>query len=220
MGSRGIYWYIVAPGIACHELGHCVGCWVTGNHVSKVDWFTPNNPDHLGAVWHSSSEGWKGAIESAVISTGPIWFGCVMIAILSKMLLGTASAIDINRYVEFSIAPGIIEYVLGCFRAAVEFFFGVTLDSVVSVWRIVAWTYLVFCISSEIGMSGVDMSHAKKGVIILVIGLSALSMLPFIGKWVVAIVCLLLPIVFVMHTVMVIGLIVGFLMWMVIKFIR
>lgn len=29
------YWYFVAPGVACHETGHALGCLLTGTKITK-----------------------------------------------------------------------------------------------------------------------------------------------------------------------------------------
>lgn len=214
---RKAYWYFVSPGVACHELGHCVGCWITGNQVSKVVFFTPNNDKYLGCVWHSCPGGLWGAVQSTIISSGPIWFGCLMIAALSKLLLGSAVSVNLDDYVECSLMPGILDYLIGCFRAGIGLCGGVLTGVVLSPIRAVAWLYLSFCIASEIGMSGVDLSHAWKGLVIVVVTTLLMSLLSFVGKWVAAGVCLILPVVFAAHALMAMGILVAFAMLVLVK---
>lgn len=214
------YWYFVSPGVACHELGHCMGCWITGNHVSKVVFFTADNDEYLGCVWHSCPGGLWGSIQQTIISAGPIWFGCLMIALLSKLLLGSAVAVRLDDYVECVMAPGIIEYVVACFRAGVRLVAGVALDIARSPFRAILWIYLSYCIASEIGMSGIDLSHAWKGLAVVIVGIVLLSLIPWIGQWVMAGVCFALPAVFVAHALMAMGVMVSIAMRMLQRMIR
>ena len=93
MGRFGrAYWLFVAPGVACHECGHAFGCWLCGEKVTEFVPFTLDDPERLGYVRHTLSGGWKGAIASLVIGTGPIWFGCSILALLA-WLFGDAAPI-------------------------------------------------------------------------------------------------------------------------------
>lgn len=208
---RRAYWYFVSPGVACHELGHCVGCWLTGARVTRVEFFSPDEDrGTLGYVRHTTSDGVWGALQSMVIATGPVWFGCLVIALLTKLLLGSAVVVRLEDYVGSAAAPGLVEYVAGCFRAGCGLFTGVLLDVVDSPVRAILWLYLSFCIASEIGMSSVDLSHTWRGLAGVVAVVLVLAMVPFVGKWIAAGVCLALPVVFVAHAFMAFGIVLSF----------
>ena len=46
--GRG-YYYFVAPGVACHETGHALGCLMTGTKIHRFEPFRPNG-NQLGYV--------------------------------------------------------------------------------------------------------------------------------------------------------------------------
>ena len=46
------YWYLVAPGVACHETGHAAGCLLTGCRIVKFVPFTRSDDKRLGYVLH------------------------------------------------------------------------------------------------------------------------------------------------------------------------
>ena len=77
-------------GVACHECGHAFGCWLCGEKVTEFVPFMLNDPERLGYVRHTLSGGWKGAIANLVIGTGPIWFGCSILALLAVNFVPSA----------------------------------------------------------------------------------------------------------------------------------
>jgi len=64
------------------------------------------------------------------------------------------------------------------------------------------WMYLVFCVASEIGMSGIDLKNAKAGLLLILGIVLVLVALPFVGKWVVEGTTRLLPKLFLVHVLM------------------
>ena len=84
------YWYLVSPGVACHETGHALGCLFTFCRITKFVPFRLGEDGTLGYVQHESKSGWKGAVSNLVIATGPIWFGCIVIVALTRLFAGTA----------------------------------------------------------------------------------------------------------------------------------
>jgi len=69
-------------------------------------------------------------------------------------------------------------------------------------------------------VSGIDLSHAWKGLVVLVTGVVILSLIPFVGKWVAAGVCLILPVVFAAHALMAMGILIAFAMLVLVKAMR
>lgn len=217
---RRAYWYFVSPGVACHELGHCMGCLVTGTRISKVELFTPNNKDHLGCVWHEVPTGAFGSVKNLIIATGPIWFGCLMIALLSKIVLGTVVAVELSEYVECPQSPGVGEYLMGCFRAGLDTMMGVFLNMLQRPLLSVLWLYFAFCIASEVGLSSVDLSHTWKGIFLVALTIGVLTILPWLGRLVVSGVALLMPFVFTVHAMMAVGLLVSGVMLLLVRVCR
>ena len=84
------YWYLVSPGVACHETGHALGCLLTFCCITKFVPFRIGEDGTLGYVQHEVKSGWKGTVSNLVIATGPIWFGCIVIVALTRRFAGTA----------------------------------------------------------------------------------------------------------------------------------
>ena len=204
-----IYWYFVSPGIACHETGHAVGCWLTGQRVLKFVPFCPNNGNTLGYVRHTVGPGWWGAVSNMVIATGPIWFGCLVIVLVTWLLSAEELTVRFTEFFPDADMPNVVGYVCGCAQAAI----GLAVDTLVSLvregWKAILWFYLVFCIASEIGLSSVDLSHIWKGVMIVVAVLGVLSCVPVVGHAIFAVVYVFLPKLFLVHVFMMFALVVN-----------
>ena len=98
-GSRygNTYRYAMAVGVACHELGHAVGTWITGNRVLEFVPFRPDSeeyPNYVGWVRHTLGKGVWGKVSRMIICTGPIWFGSILILLLTRFLVGQESGKD------------------------------------------------------------------------------------------------------------------------------
>ena len=85
------YWYLVAPGVACHETGHALGCLMTGTKIVHFEPFRPNG-NQLGCVIIERKDGnplWR--IAEFAIGFGPVWFGCLMIWSLTRLFSKSCS---------------------------------------------------------------------------------------------------------------------------------
>ena len=103
------YWYIVSPGVACHETGHAVGCLISGCKIHEFVPFTRRYDDKLGYVTHERKRGLWGGVASFIISSGPVWFGCLMICsnkAMSWIALNIPSTVLV--YPEIANAPVIL----------------------------------------------------------------------------------------------------------------
>lgn len=169
IGSRRIgmlYYYIVAPGVACHELGHAAGCLLTGTKIYKIKLFAPSG-DSLGYVSHAAHG--KNSIRRVsyfIIATGPIWFGCCMIALLSSLLLGKEAFHALVDNCDIGAArglAGLAAYAASLVKNAILVAFAALLP-----WNwqspfSILYIYLIFCIASEITMSSADFRIAVPG---------------------------------------------------------
>lgn len=171
------YWYIVSPGIAFHELSHAIGCLLTLTRVHRIVLFEIRD-GHLGYVTHSEPSGRiLGPIKNFVIATGPVWMGCLAVVLFGCFLSGSGFLPDYDATFAGG-TPGIVDYSVSVVCAAVDMFL-----AVVSVWK---WTsplylvafYLFFCITSEIVLSDVDISHTWKGLLLIVAFLFLFNMIP------------------------------------------
>jgi hypothetical protein len=169
------YYYFVAPGVMFHELGHALGCILT---FTKVVEFAPFKiqGETLGYVKHVKA-GRFGAVREFIIATGPVWLGCVAIFLLG-LCMGGYDFFPIYGDVFPVEEPGFIAYVCGVFSSALGM-----LGSFIVNWN---WTspfywilfYLLFCITSEITLSPVDLAGMWRGSFIIIFFIILINLIP------------------------------------------
>lgn len=155
-----LYFYLVAPGVACHETGHALGCLLTGKRIVEFVPFHPQADDNgvvLGYVKHESSPEILSRAGEFVVATGPVWFGTVIILILVRLLAGPSSLIDFAQSAGVNAATPVLPYLHQVAIATSEL-----ASRVASVWRWhgpldFLWGYLLICVASEVTLSGPDM---------------------------------------------------------------
>ncbi|HQP96697.1 MAG TPA: hypothetical protein PLY68_10950 [Myxococcota bacterium] len=82
--------YMTAPGTVVHELGHAVFCLLFRHKINEISLFKPEPDGTLGYVKHSyNAASIYQRVGNFYIATGPIWFGCVVVYLLSLLLIGT-----------------------------------------------------------------------------------------------------------------------------------
>ena len=206
------YWYFVAIGVACHETGHAVGAWITGNRVLEFVPFAPffpckkdGPPNAIGWVRHTIGSGLWGKVSQAIISTGPIWFGGLLILLLTRFLVGQQMGISYYDYFTGGEIPGLFSYLVACLRCAILLCCDLAGGVLFSGWKMLLWAYLVFCIASEIGMSDTDIKLARAGFTLTLGIVLALLFMPFVGKWIAVGVAFLLPKFFIVHVLMILA---------------
>ena len=195
------YWYLVSPGVACHETGHAVGCLLTGCKILKFVPFTRNDDSRLGYVRYSGKLGLRGYIASFVISSGPIWFGCIAITLLTRLFGGVVHVAQYREFFASNVVPGVWEYSCGMAGAAFGLVSALFWDGTWG-WGFAVWLYLVFCIASEIGLSAVDIQYMWPGTAVIVLMFFLLNLIPPIGRCVSAGIFVILPWLFKCHVLM------------------
>ena len=195
------YLYFIALGVACHEMGHATGCLLTGHRIHKFVPFTLKYDDKLGYVSYTAPHGVWGGFAQVVISAGPIWFGCLMIVLLSRLFWGVEFVARYRDFFSNDAMPGMLEYVWGLARATLVFLSSLFIDGT---WGMgfEVWLYLVFCIASEIGLSGVDIQHMWRGVVSIVAIFLLLNLIPPVGRSVSVGIFIILPYLFKFHVLM------------------
>lgn len=210
------YYYLVAPGVMFHELGHAIGCVLTHTPIKRLSLFWPKG-DRLGYVAYAMPVNARlAAIRIFIISTGPVWLGCGVIALLGWIMAGSdfwpnyTAAFGMER-------PGALTYAQQVLSAA----FGMFMD-IVRVWK---WTspfylillYLLFCVTSEITLSPVDLSGMWRGGFVIVFFLILLNLIPGTNWLALKLSDWLAPCLFSIHSVLVLVLIIDFVFFMFFK---
>lgn len=200
-GFGEAYWYVVAPGIACHEAGHAAGCLITGTKIYKFVPFTRKSRDMLGYVQHESRQGFWGGIADFIIATGPVWFGCLVVVLLTKVFGGVSYVARYGDFFNTHSVPGFMEYMLGVASAASSFGLSLFSKSIWG-WGFAVWLYLVFCIASEIGLSSIDLKSMRRGIVPIVVAFLLLNLIPLFGNCVSAGIFIIVPWLFKLHVLM------------------
>lgn len=206
------YYYLVAPGVMFHELGHALGCVITLTRISKMVLFHPQG-DTLGYVQHVQPTRFV-ALREFVIATGPVWLGCTLIGLLGWLLNGSGFLPDYAAAFPNG-EEGLVSYVTTTVVSALGMF-----KALFAAWN---WTsplhlfllYLLFCITSEITLSPPDISGMWGGIIGLVVGVPAFNLVPGLS-WVAGeTVRALAPVMFVVHASLVFVLLIDFCFYLV-----
>lgn len=213
------YWYLVSPGVACHEAGHAVGCLLTGCRIVKFVPFTRKDDSKLGYVQYSRKTGLRGDIAAFIIASGPIWFGCIVIALLTRLFGGVVHVARYNEFFANSAVPGIWEYSCGMVCAVFGLMSALLRDGTWG-WGFAVWLYIVFCVASEIGLSGIDIQHMWRGAAVIALMLFVLNLIPPVGRCVSAWIFVVMPWLFKCHVLMLSSLVLNLALLMAMLFVR
>ncbi|MCQ2390402.1 MAG: hypothetical protein MJ240_03160 [Kiritimatiellae bacterium] len=199
--GRG-YYYLVAPGVVCHEAGHALGCLMTGTKIEQIEPFHPRG-NTLGYVVYRYSRDASliSNLRHLIIGTGPVWFGCLMIWICSKFGR-TVFSPKFSDAFPFEHYPKSRRYWWVVLKIS-----GRMVWNTIRVWRWkstlnVVYLYFVFCIVSEMALSWEDIEGAWKGFVVLIALLVALNVIPWIGRRVGLLTWNAAPFLFRIHVVM------------------
>ena len=194
------YYYLVAPGVACHETGHALGCILTGTKIVKYVPFRPEG-ERLGYVLHEIRPGIWPQIARFFIATGPVWFGCAMIMLLSRLLAGPGFLPSFDALAPYPGEP-FSAHVKGVWHGALLMFQTIFAPSRWHSWLFPLFLYLVFCIASEITLSPTDLNGMWRGLAAIVGVLLALNLIPFTAVWLAHGIDFLRPGVFALQTIL------------------
>lgn len=208
--GRG-YYYCVAPGVVCHEVGHVLGCFITGTEIEQVELFKPNGQT-LGYVQYRYQKDGNliSNIRHLVIGTGPVWFGCLMIWLCVKVFARTVFLPKVSNVFIDNSYLSLKQYWIMVIKVA-----GRMVWNTILVWRWksifnIIYLYLVFCIASEMMLSWEDICSAWMGFVTLVGLFVILNLIPSIGNKVGLLIRKAVPFLFKIHVIMAFVLILAF----------
>lgn len=194
------YVYFVAPGVVCHETGHALGCILTGTRIVEFVPFRISG-NELGHVTHECRTTFLGRISDFFIGTGPIWFGCLMILLLARLLGGSELLEGLEN---LSPLPGgyILGYCCSVLNGATWMLKGVFLPSNWVSLLFPVCLYLIFCIASEITLSPPDLQSTWRGFASLVALILLLNLIPVVSAWLCLLVDKMIPFLYVFHSIL------------------
>ena len=173
------YFYFVAVGVACHETGHALGClfmYPVGARIMEYAPFSPRPDGVLGWVNYSfvgRPRTWITSIVRVVVGTGPIWFGCFVVYLLTALFY---SMPEWNMATEGDV----VGFVVGVFEGAFMFLGHVLSGMVEQPFLSPIYIYLVFCVVSEMKLSPADMQGMWQGTLCFLVFFVLLNMIPVV----------------------------------------
>lgn len=174
------YYYLVAPGVVCHETGHALGCLLTGTQIYRYSPFRPHGHE-LGSVSFQRKDGAWGYVTRFVIASGPVWFGCLMIFLLTKLFSRRSCRFRLADDIPYVPIASSRTYWIGTIKAA-----GKMLRNIFRAWHWkssldLIYLYLLFCIASEMGLSDTDIAGMWIGMICICAVFLVLNVIPAVG---------------------------------------
>lgn len=212
------YWYFVVPGVACHETGHAVGCLLTGCKIHEFVPFTRKDDTRLGYVRHSVKKGLWGGMSAFLISSGPVWFGCIAIVLLTRLFGGAGYVARYSDCFSNNSVPWLLECAHGLGSSAVAFLSSIFLDGTWG-WGFALCLYLGFGIASEIGLSGVDLQNMCRGLAAIALAFLGGNLIPQVGRCVSAGIFIILPWLFKFHVLMLVALCINIVLFVVMRLV-
>lgn len=197
-----LYYYLVMPGVVCHETAHAAACLCTGNRIVEFAPFKPHG-DVLGYVqWDPGDVTLWTFFAAFLIGTAPLWFGCALVWLICRLLVKTRFLPD-PRSDQVMIPQAGFSYWSQVVRAAFAM-----MKSLLKNWNFtsvlnIVILYFLFCIISEMPPSIPDLQTGLPGIGLLLIFFVILNLIPFIGIKVNLLTIRLRPLFFMIHSVIV-----------------
>lgn len=206
-----VYYYLVMPGVVCHETAHAAACLCTGFKIVEFAPFKPHG-DVLGYVqWDPGNINLWTFIAAFFIGTAPLWFGCAAVWLICKLLVKTRFLPDSNDVILFLPCMSGFSYwkqvALSSFSMMKSLLKNWKFSSILNLLIL----YFLFCIISEMPPSIPDLQTGLPGIILLMILFMCLNLIPFIGMKIDRLTVRLQPVFFTMHSIIVFVLFLDFL---------
>lgn len=194
------YFFVVAPGVVCHETGHALGCLLTGKRIVEFVPFGPRAERGgvtLGYVRHEASPSILGRAGEFFVATGPVWFGGIVTLVIVRLLVGTSPFESLSGMK--SAPSALLPYLVSvastasslALRAFAVWHWHGPLDAVL--------IYLLVCVASEITLSGPDMQGMWVGLVAICTLVVVGNFIPFFDAMLEAGTARLRPWLFLLH---------------------
>lgn len=193
------YDYIVMPGCMCHEIGRTLGCLVSGIGVDSFEIFNLRTDDSARIPVAVSLNRRFAFVRRFLILTGPVWTGATVIGVMAMLAAGMEIFPSYSECFGVEADVGILSYASAMVYQAL-----LMAGRLFLVWN---WTspfcliafYLMFCIGSQITISGRSMLLIWQSVLCLFLLLFLLNLVPGVNTGLAWLGGRLMPIVFVVH---------------------
>lgn len=206
-----VYYYLVMPGVVCHETAHVAACLCTGNRIVEFAPFKPHG-DVLGYVqWDPGDITLWTFFAAFLIGTAPLWFGCAIVWLICRFLVKTRFLPDYR-----SIPVTMSQTGPAYWKQVVKSAFSM-IRHLLKKWNFssvlnIIILYFLFCIISEMAPSIPDLQAGLPGIALLLIFFIFLNLIPFVGLKADLLTIRLQPLFFTIHSVIVFVLMLDFLL--------
>ena len=197
------YDYLVLPGCLCHEFGRTLGCWLSGTSVDKFEIFNLKTDDCERIPVAINTNKRFAFLKRFLILTGPVWFGCAVVCVMTTLAVGTEILPSYAQCFKDEVNVGLVSYLTTLVTQGFAM-----LASLFLVWH---WTspfcllafYLLFCIASQITISGKAMLLIWQSVLVVFLFLFVLNLIPGVNTGIALLGDKIMPAVFMLHVTLV-----------------
>jgi len=171
VGFKAFAW-ITAPGTIVHELGHALFCLIFLHKITEISLFRPEPDGTLGYVKHAwDPKSLYQRVGNFYIATGPIWFSCLVVWLLSMLLIDSGL---FTPLLNLPVDASDLSSVGGAAKLGGRFFENLlaplgTLFSVdrLSDWKFWVFIYLTTSIGLHMSLSPADLKGGLPGFLLL-----------------------------------------------------
>lgn len=193
------YDYFVLPGCMCHEAGRTLGCLVSGTGVDKFEIFNLKTDDSERIPVAVNVNKRFAFIRRFLILTGPIWVGSIIVCLITTIAAGTEIIPSYSECFSGESEVGIASYATTLLLQSL-----VMVGNLFLVWH---WTspfcllvfYILFCVGSQITISGKSMLLIWQLILGVFIILFVLNLIPGINSGIAWVGEKIMPAVFMLH---------------------
>lgn len=193
------YDYLVLPGCLCHELGRTFGCWLSGTSVDKFEIFNLKTDDCERIPIAVNANKKFAFLKRFLILTSPVWLGSIVVCVMTTLAAGTEILPSYAQCFEGEADVGLVSYLTTLVTQGFAM-----LVSLFSVWH---WTspfcllafYLLFCVASQITISGKAMLLIWQSVFVVFVLLFVLNLIPGVNTALAWVGDKIMPAVFMLH---------------------
>jgi len=161
--SRGLYLFLMWPGVVVHELSHFVGCLITFTKVKRVSLFHPHASGGkmvLGEVVHEYT---SNPIKKVIISLAPLFGVSLFLLILIKLLLPGLYASHLAG-LKINIGGSFGAQFWSYFRQFISYYQELWQNLDFGSWQTYLFIYLALSLGSHIAPSKTDLKYTFEGL--------------------------------------------------------
>lgn len=213
------YDYFILPGCITHEMGRTIGCLISGIRVDRFEIFNLKTDDSERIPVAVSANGRFAFARRFLILTGPLWVGTLIVGLMATLAAGTEILPSYSECFGVEEDVGLLSYVMALGVQSL-----LMAGRLLFVWH---WTspfcllafYLLFCIGSQITISGKSMLLIWQSVLCIFPIFFVLNLIPGINTGLAWLGARVTPIAFTIHVTLMFVVMLDFAFWLIAHFL-